>query len=478
MTGSTNPFQCKPGLPRVSVLRALGLWVLLIAFGIGCSPLRKTVEWPVRAVETVIPGIKQTEAVDPVELQEQLLRFSDNFVSATLASAEKLRRDGQPIGRTELLSIKLILASDALAVATGANALADLVDMVVLTTGARIRVEDYWRPKIYGDSALPMLEALRARESQIWKLAKTVLNPAQQAELHTAIEHWRKEKGSEPGSLSAFASVGLVAEITRAGRQQASTLPSSVFALLDIDPLAGLDPATRELAQTRLFAERAVYLGQRMPQLIEWQMELFTLRTAAVPEVQQLVANSTQLAAAGDRLSRVAEQTPALIGSEREKIVAALRAQEQDLTGLSREVGLTLTQGTKMADSTDAALKTFHDVVAQFNTGPSKPEPSGEPFRIKDYAETAVQISLMAQRLTELLQTLSPNLNPDSFAKLSAQADVIAQQTQRRGEEVVDYAFRKGLLFVTLSTAIVLAAALLFRFLSGKIGRTALRRPD
>jgi hypothetical protein len=472
MTASTYPPRRKPGHPAARALPALGLWMLLAAFGSGCSLLRNTVELPVRAAEAMIPGIEQTESVDPVELQEQLLRFADNFISATLVSAEKLRRDGQPVGRAELLEIKLMLASEALAMATGANALANLVDLVVLTSVARIRVEDYWRPRVYGDSALPMLNALRTRESQIWELAKTVLNPAQQAELRAAIEQWRREKSSGPGSLSVFASVGLVAEVTKSGRQQASALPSSVFALLDIDPLAGLDPATRELAQTRLFAERAMYIGQRMPQLLEWQMELLTLRTAAVPEVQQLVANSTQLAAAGDRLSRVAEQTPALISSEREKIVAALASREQGLTGLAREVGLTMAQGAKMADSADAALKTFHGVAAQFDAGPSEPAPPGEPFRIKDYAETAVQISLMAQRLTELLNALQPNLNPDSFARISARADVIAQRTQRRGEEVVDYAFGKALLFVAISSVIVLAASLAYRLVSARIRRT------
>lgn len=450
MTGSIFRFRRKPKRRRIrcktrSLWRApvIGSAVLLTAFGAGCSLVRSTVEMPFRAIGTVIPGLEQPAPFDPIELQEQLLRFADNFITATVPRVERLRRDDRPIDRAEALNLKLALSSDALAVATGSNALVSLVDMMVLTTVTHIRVENYWLPKVYGESARSILEALRAQESQTWEYAKTVLKPEQQTELHDAIESWRKERASRPATVSAFITIGLVAEVTKAGRQKASSMPTSVFALLDIDPLAGLDPATRELAQTRLFAERALYLGQRMPQLIGWQMELFTLKTVSLPQVQQLVANSTQLAASGDRLSRVVEQTPALLSSEREKMVAA--------------------------------LKTFQGVVAKFETGPSKPS---EPFRIKDYAETAVEIARMAQRLTVVLNALQPNLNPESFARLSVQADAIAERMQQRGQDMVDYAFRKALLFVALSSAIIVAAGLALRFAGAKIARPSGETPD
>jgi hypothetical protein len=73
-----------------------------------------------------------------------------------------------------------------------------------------------------------------------------------------------------------------------------------------MDPLAGLDPTTRELAQTRLLAERAMFIAQRMPQIIQWQAELLTIRTAELPQVEQLVSNTTQLAAAINPVGKLA----------------------------------------------------------------------------------------------------------------------------------------------------------------------------
>ena len=54
------------------------------------------------------------------------------------------------------------------------------------------------------------------------------------------------------------------------------------------DPLAGLDPAVRELTQTRLFAERALYVAQKMPLLLRWQTELLTINTLNQPAVLTL----------------------------------------------------------------------------------------------------------------------------------------------------------------------------------------------
>ena len=92
-------------------------------------------------------------------------------------------------------------------------------------------------------------------------------------------------------------------------------------------PLSGLDPATREIAQTRLLAERALYIAHRMPNVLRWQTELLALTTTEMPAARQLVTNSTQIAESLDRFSRVAEALPGQIRTEREEIVKALESQ-------------------------------------------------------------------------------------------------------------------------------------------------------
>ncbi len=166
----------------------------------GCSLIKTTMDLPFRAVKAVLPGGRETAPVDPVALQEEMLKFADNFEVSTTAAAGKLQKNGQPIGRTELLTIKVVLASDVYGLATGPNALANLVGLTVMVGGARSRVQHYWLPKVYGNSAQPMLDALRAREQQIWTIANRVLMPDMQAELRAAIDTW--EKNRHPRSVN------------------------------------------------------------------------------------------------------------------------------------------------------------------------------------------------------------------------------------------------------------------------------------
>lgn len=437
----------------------------------GCSLIKTTVDLPFRAVKAVLPGGRETEPVDPVALQEDMLRFADNMVASVSMAVEKLQREGQPIQRAELLRIKLSVATDVYGLASGSNALANMVGMTVLTSVARSRVEDYWLPKVYGVSAEPALNAVRAREKEIWALANRVLKPDMQAELRSAIEKWRKKTAMTTGNLQAFASISLVDEVVRDNQNgRGRLLPSSVFALLNLDPLAGLDPATRELAETRLFAERALFTGQRMPQLISWQMELFALNATSAPQVQAMVSSTAQIASVSDRLTQTVEQLPAQISAEREKLVSALQSEKQGLGELSRNFGQTFAEGGRMAANTGAALKTFQGILTQLDSQPA--DPNAPPFEIKDYAATALEINRMSLRLTELLKTLQVTLDPTNVARLSAAAETLTRNTQERGQAVVNYAFQMGLLLVALSTLILLGGGLLYQWLGAKI-RTA-----
>ena len=457
-----GPFQ-----PTGRSLTPLALAMTVALSGLdGCSLVQTTVDLPFRAVSAVLPGGLETEAVDPVDLQEDMLRFADNFVISTSRAAESLQRDGQPIRRAELLTIKVALASDIYGIASGSNALANLVGLTVLASAARWRVQDYWLPKVYGVSAEPMMQTLEAREHDIWTIAKRVLKPEMQTELREAIKKWRDTAGNPTGELEAFATNALVNEVTKGSHAaKTSSLPSSVFALLDLDPLAGLDPATRELTETRLFAERALFMGQRMPQLIEWQMELLAMRSSSTPQAAGLLTNAAEIAAAGDRLSRTMEQLPQLIVSEREKIMRDLKSEQQGLLTLSQSFATTLAQGDRMAGSTQQAMQSFNDVLTQLRTWPTDPASKSPPFDIKDYATTAHEINLMSQRLTETLQTFQSVISPAQFSQLSVELDRASDIARTRGEAVVDYAFRRLLLLVLASGLVVVASRLLYRWL-------------
>jgi hypothetical protein len=219
---------------------------------------------------------------------------------------------------------------------------------------------------------------------------------------------------------------------------------SSVFNLLSIDPLAGLDPATRELANTRLLGERGMFLARHMPTLIRWESELLTMQTAEMPQMEKLLANTAQLSESADRFSRTTEQLPELISSERQQIIQALDEQRPGLISLAAQTDKALSAGKLMSDASTATLKSFQDVLRQIDASPSNPDT--EPFRINNYTAAAAQINATTQDLIKLLQAFDQTLAPGKLDELSIRVDALTRKTQDRGKEWVDYTFRKSLL--------------------------------
>jgi len=78
---------------------------------------------------------------------------------------------------------RIATTNDVLAIATGANTYANLLDMVILASLNRMNVEDYWIPEFYGESAKPYLLASQDVEKEIWRIAATMLKKEQISEL-------------------------------------------------------------------------------------------------------------------------------------------------------------------------------------------------------------------------------------------------------------------------------------------------------
>jgi hypothetical protein len=439
--------------------RLLYLSLLVLAFSATCGRLQGAV--PI--LGRLFPGNsgkmdKQAELL--VEVQESLLRFADEYSMRLVGGVDNLRRGTDALSPAEVLQLKIAIASETWSIASGPNAVADLLDMTGFVTVMRMTLEDYWQPKVFGKSALPMLAYSRSAEADIWKLAGKVLKPEQQTDLQQSIAAWHRQNPLRE-SLVALRSLDFASRVA-ALRQNQVSKSASVFGLLNVDPLAGMEPAVREVAQSRMFAERALFVTQKMPTLLRWQTELLSVNAVEMPAVQQLISNSTQLSDSVERFARVAEQLPEQLSKEREEIVQALQTQEKDIASL-------LGQGTQFSASLNTTFTTFDALMKRFGVGePTSGDPppaNAVPFRIQDYTQSAAQLEATAGRLTELLGMLDRTMGSLNLAQFSAQVGPVVQQAQAGGKEVVDYAFWKGILLV----AIVLVAALFYRFLVSRL---------
>lgn len=451
-------------------LPQLGLLLLVLSVG-GCRLVEKATDVPRQALRTVTTGSRDANSTNPVEVQQSLLRFADGFATGLILAVEKLRRGTNELDPAESLRWKIGLTSEIVSIASGPNATANLLDLTVFVSATKEILETRWQPSVFGESAIPLLETCRTGETEIWRLAEQVIEPDQRSELREVIREWLRQN-PDPESVLAARSLGFTLRTAKSGSSN-PTKPASVLDLLRLDPLSKLDPATREIAQSRLLAERSLFVAKKMPTLIRWQTELLALHASELPNVRQLVTNATQLSASIERVSQVAASLPAQLTSEREAILRSLESQEKSLTPLVQEIRQALLAGSTMSTSLNTTLVTFDELMKRFGVGETNtnssaaPATPSEPFRIQDYARTAERLEAAAARLTELLHAFDQILGSTNLTGLTAQVQPVVDQAKSGGREIVDYAFRKGVLLVILA----LAAGLIHRYLGSRWNR-------
>jgi hypothetical protein len=339
----------------------------------------------------------------------------------------------------------------------------NLLDMFVVVTMTRAVVEEYPVPEARREAFNRIRDACRQGEANITHIAESALTPAQLEELRTAIIEYRKLR---PELRSALVTRAL-SIATVAGRRQQQDSGGSVFGLLKLDPLSGLDPAARELAQTRLFGERVLYLAQRIPVLLRWQTELLTLEAAETPAALEIRASTTQIADALDRTSKAIDQLPMTLRTEREHLLEALPGQEPAVTRITAELTTTLEAGRKMSDSLNTTLSTFNTLQQRLSARsanePPKPAPTTGPSDVEQYAEVARQVSTSAEQLTEMLKTLDKTLSSADLTRLASQVSPVMEQAQTGGRDLVDHSFRMAMLLVTFTCVLIFATVLAVR---------------
>lgn len=450
---------------------AVGMLALAAGCISGCTLVKGTLQLPDLAIQALLPFARRQTPPDPVEVQSKVIRFADHYLEAVTRNMRMLQREGKPISRRELTRRRIQYTNEVLAIATGSNAYANLLDMVVLVTLTRMRVTNYWSQQSQQYKRTDLQAIMRVfteSEAEVWRISASVLGSDQQAELRSALTDWLN-KNPKLRFTPDMADLDFVTEIRNFRHTRSSSAPASVFSLLMIDPLSGLDPAAKELAETRLMAERALFLTRHLPELIRWETEYFTMNTMEVPEVSKLLADATRLSESADRVSQVTQKLPDLISSEREQLVTTLKAERSGLTTLASESKLALTAGKQMADAANATLKSLQGVLAQLASRPS--DPNAEPFRIADYTAAAAQISQTSERLAQLLGLFNQTIGPGNAETLAERLEFVTRHAETRGRDLVDYTYRKILIGSALVGAMALGFALLYQMLSAGLRR-------
>ena len=257
-----------------------------------------------------------------LQLQLSVMRFADEYtarITERVAVFQQATND--PAERLAAQTWLVSQATSAFTIAAGPNPEINAIDMLVFAKLSRMVIEDRWVGELYGPRAEGLLVAHKALEDRTWGFAPQFLTEPQIEELRSSIEAWHQENPvMRAVPFIHLEDFEVATRVTRTGTNSST----SIFSFLGIDPLSNLDPAVRELAQSRQLAERAVYYGQRVPNLISMETQRLAFELAMTPESTRVLDSVGQIGGAAQTASTLAADLPRLLAEERAALIEQL----------------------------------------------------------------------------------------------------------------------------------------------------------
>lgn len=438
-----------------------------------CGLFKTVVEAPMNVARAVMPS-SPGEKLQPIDtLHPRLMALADNCAQRVSIATEMFAEEAKT-REAAIQSVRWRLAFSRLIyqTATSPSPLSGLLDMLVLVRTGSVLFQSRGIADVWGPPARHIASGIGAMEATCWQVTGDYIGRVQVQELRSTLDAWQEKKlGASVDEIDELPDFRQIAHAL--GKNEANS-NGGIMSFLSIDPLAGLEPVAREVALTRQFTERMLFWAERMPALVDMQVELGTLEAQELPEVVAAVSSLERATKAAETIAETAKSLPAQISPEREAAVkqmaaeldAQRRALVQDLEQASAPVqkllvesretiaaGQALSQElTKTVQAVDTMLKRFDRDPAE----PKKPEPEqpGKPFDIVEYGEAATRVGAAAAELRGAITAV----------------DAAMPRLQQTIDKAVDGAFWKGLFAAITIMVTGAVTVLLVRVLSARIG--------
>jgi hypothetical protein len=401
---------------------------------------------------------QQQEALKRAEsqLQQRVMRYADGYMdSVSLAVRQVEAQVGDVHTRRLLNDFQVKQATAAVQIGSGPSARINALDMVILATLTKSTVEQRL-PPVLGSSATPVIATFGKLENGAWALVD-FLTPAQRDDMRGKLEAWKLTATS----LDSVA-FNRLADFARASGllKQGDASDDGVFGVIGFDPFAGLSPAVKEIEQSRLLAERAIYYAQRSPMLLDLQTRSLSSALADMPESRAMLATSTRVGDAAAKMAETAALMPATLSSEREAAIrqmfAALQQQQGTMTAMLMELRQSLEAGRAASDSVHGVVQSTDALLARLKVGEAPPPnapPPGKPFDIAEYTQAAMAVSDTAKQIEQLVALLSRD---------TPAAQKLAETMRGHGEALIDHLFKRlmqafGALFLGVLIVVVVS---------------------
>jgi hypothetical protein len=384
-------------------------------------------------------------AITSVQLQSTLMAFADRYMARlSQAAADVITLNpSDPHLRLAVQSRKLYNCMAAQSIASGPNPEVALLDMVVLVTLDHMVIGDVIDADRPGADQL--ISALTDLEAEIWGIAEVILNQEQLHELREAITEYRTLRPEQR-------EVSFVRFADFAGSRHQTPLLEAIQRGLIPNIMPGVDEAAHAVDETRLVAERALHLLEKMPIFLSWQSQLLLYDLAVTPEAEHLESGLSRMnesadvfARSTDRFARSFETLALQLSSE--QAMRQTRETSAKIEELVHAVGVAAPPLQEAAQSIDRMFQNF-------KREPGTRDPNARPFDIEDYTRAFSEIAAAIRELDGLLESTESFLESPAFNEglglLDQRAIAVVDHTSDLSQRLLNRTFWRGLILIAV----------------------------
>ncbi|MGL4576163.1 MAG: hypothetical protein ACRCV9_15380 [Burkholderiaceae bacterium] len=398
------------------------------------------------------------------ELNALTNAFADRYMTYMVDAAEAISKDNPNVQQRKMANdVRLVQVSAVYDIVTNADPYTQLLDLtLVVTLQSRQWIDEDQAEAQFGPRGRYLIDASRKAREDIWRIAARVMKPEQLETLDSMILDWRRRNRDVQmisyvrfDDFAASRDKSMIADVKSGGGL-----------------LAPVDEAKKAVDEVRLLAERAFYVGKRMPFLMQWQVRSTLDDTLTNSQVAQVTDSVPQMVKAIDRLPQdIARERQAVFADLRgtEPMLANLFAQYRtaiaDTNALSRNVrgitgdadGLLKQVSTASAALNESMLTMDKVFMAPGRNAPK--DPTAKPFDINEYTQSAIQFTAALREANQVMQQMGTLAQSPAFMKpVNAAAET--------GTRVMDAAFWRGLILIVVFFVMLT----LYRYVTARLG--------
>jgi hypothetical protein len=424
--------------------------LVLLLFGSACASLPGG-----RYVAGVVTGDAfGSGRITQQELREGLLQYASRFEATIIATADTISAGTKdPVIQRRALRWKLGVTPVVNQAAFMAEPEAAYVAMLTAATSMHEFLTTGGGVEAFGDQQQLAIDASTELVEAAVELGDRFLDEKELARVTREVESLVRSQPMRGEFVAEQVQSLVTASESSPIFAWVTAIPMSPFrALQGVDEGA---QAIREFNETAMEMSRIV---AGMPRLIRWNLELLALDISQQGDIQTSLESFDALARSAESLSQTAQSLPESL----RQLLAEAERTGQSLGPLSQSL-------ERSAKAVAEAGSAWGGLVAELGKPPADPSQPSRPFDIREWEQTAAQISSAAIELRALLESVGTLADSKTLAGPLAELTARVEKVEAGSRALVDLAALRGLQLI----GVFFVLLFVYRRLEGWIARRA-----